>query len=542
MLSRVENLPFNLVAAPWLPVLRHSGTRNTIRPAQLTDRIDDDPIVALDWPRADFRVAGLEFLIGLLSTTLPPAEHNDWLDGWDTPPLPEALDAAFAPIAHAFDLDGPGPRFLQDREDLVSDSEPVERLLIESPGGSTNSKNTDLLVRRNRFSALGRPAAAMALYTFQSWAPAGGAGNRTGLRGGGPMVTLVAPGKAETLWHLLWANVLVGEAPAPEELPRVFPWLAPTLTSEGATVVVPEVNAHPLQCWWGMPRRIRLDFAEAGAPTPCDLTGVPDTLRVTGWRQRPRGANYAAWGGRHPLTPCYRLKPGSEVLPLHPQPGGVGYRHWLGLVTEGDGGLRSPAPVVAAWRRIDRRAYDVGPRTRLLAAGYDMDNMKARGFVESEMPLPGAAEPEAQDALARALVRSADAVAGLLRNAVRQALFSAGTTVKLDAELLASQRERLWERTEAAFFDALLRQGEEAEQEAMAKWLRLLRSTALSLFDEAAPLRPETSMATAAPRIAAARRRLLFALTGHGKDGVALFGTLGLPLPVPAAQRKGKAA
>ena len=199
----------------------------------------------------------------------------------------------------------------------------------------------------------------------------------------------------------------------------------------------------------------------------------------------------------------------------------------------------SPA-TIAAWRRTDRRAIDLGPRTRLLAAGYDMDNMKARGFVESEMPLPGASDPEAQDALAQALVRSADLVAGLLRNAVRQALFSPGATVKLDAELLASQRERLWERTEAAFFAALLRQGEEPEEGAKTAWLRLLREVALSLFDEAAPLRPETSMASAAPRIAAARRRLLFALTGFGKDGVALFGTLGLPLP--AAQKKRNAA
>lgn len=538
-------LPLNLLTTPWLPVLRRSGAKSTIRPSQLTDRIQDDPVVALDWPRADFRVAALEFLIGLLSTAYPPAEHNDWLDGWDKPPTPAALDAAFAPIAHAFNLDGPGPRFLQDHDDLASESEPVERLLIESPGGSTARNNTDLLVRRGRFAQLGRPAAAMALYTFQSWAPAGGAGNRTGLRGGGPMVTLVAPGAAETLWHLLWANVLKGQAPRSEDLPRVFPWLAPTITSDAGVVVVPEVNAHPLQCWWGMPRRIRLDFVAGTAP--CDLTGMPDTVLVTGWRQRPRGAKYAAWGRVHPLTPHYQLKSGSEVLPLHPQPGGIGYRHWLGLITTSPDGLRTPAAAVAAWRVTDRRAQDLGGRTRLLAAGYAMDNMKARAFVESEMPLPGAVDPQAQDEFAQALVRAADLVAGLLRNAVRHALFSPGATVKLDAEMLASQRERLWERTDAAFFDALFRQGEVPEEKAREGWARLLRGTALSLFDEAAPLRAEVSAAAAAPRIAAARRRLLFALTGYGKEGKTLFSDiLGLPLPASASQRKiqkgGKAA
>jgi hypothetical protein len=79
-------------------------------------------------------------------------------------------------------------------EDLQSSAEPIERLLIEAPGESTTSKNTDLLVHRDRVTSLGRAAAAMALYTFQSWAPAGGAGNRTGLRGGGPLVTMVMPG------------------------------------------------------------------------------------------------------------------------------------------------------------------------------------------------------------------------------------------------------------------------------------------------------------------------------------------------------------
>ena len=84
-------------------------------------------------------------------------------------------------------------------EDLQSGAEPIERLLIEAPGESTNSKNTDLLVQRGRVANLSRAAAAMALYTFQSWAPAGGAGNRTGLRGGGPLMTMVMPGAAPTL-------------------------------------------------------------------------------------------------------------------------------------------------------------------------------------------------------------------------------------------------------------------------------------------------------------------------------------------------------
>jgi CRISPR system Cascade subunit CasA len=532
----------NLITDPWLPVRRPHSGRCTIRPAQLTEAIGDDPVIAIDWPRADFRIATLELLIGLLATACPPRDHDAWLDLWDKPPDPSALDAAFAPIAHAFALDGDGPRFLQDFEDLVSDPEPIERLLIEAPGASATRDNTDLLVHRNRVASLGRAAAAITLFTFQSWAPEGGRGHRTGLRGGGPLTTLVLPRGEASLWHLLWANVPCGTPPPAAELPRVFPWLAPTVTSEGARVVTPQ-NAHPLQCWWGMPRRIRLDFSAEGAASPCDLTGVPDSVQVESWRQRPHGTSYATW--RHPLTPYYQPKAGGELLPVRPRPDGIGYRHWLGLVLQSPDGSRLPAQAIHNWRQDRMRDAGDGTTARLIAVGYSMKQMKARAFVESEMPLPGAPDAAAQqclDDLATRLVRAADLVAGLLRGAVRAALFSAGATVKFDAELLSSVRERLWEQTETGFFDALENAARRAATEPdpePAAWLARLRRIALALFDEAAPLSPESG--SAAPRIGRARRNLLFTLTGFGKDGAALFEVLDLPAAEPKA-RKRKAA
>jgi len=542
--GRTSQRPLNLVANRWLPVRRRSGIRDTIRPAQILDALDDDPVIAPDWPRPDFRFATLEFLIGLLAIAYPPRDHDAWLAGWHEPPSPKELDAALAPLVHAFNLDGSGPRFLQDFDELDGDPEPVERLLIEAPGESTINKNTDLLVKRGRAARLSRAAAAMALFTLQSWAPSGGAGNRVGLRGGGPLLTLALPERRNTLWHVLWANLPCGDPAPTNALPRVLPWLAPTLTSKGARKVVPEEDAHPLQAFWGMPRRIRLDFAPNTEDAPCDLTGARDAVHVIGWRQRPHGPNYAAWGLRHPLTPYYQSTAGGEWLALHPQPGGIGYRHWLGLVLDSPDGLRKPAACVSTWRSMRRRDAREPAQTRLVAAGFDMDNMKARGFVESEMPLPGAdAEQQPRiDKLAAALVQSAELAANLLRKAVRAALFSPGATVKIDAEALASVRERLWARTEAAFFaslDSTARDGtamEGAEPE-RRHWLGLLRSTALALFDEVAPLAPE--LGAAAPRIATARRSLLIAFAGAGQKGKALFALLGL---VPSAKPEPKEA
>ncbi|NVN10115.1 type I-E CRISPR-associated protein Cse1/CasA [Nguyenibacter vanlangensis] len=539
----------NLVTDPWLPVHRRSGMSATIRPAQIVEDIATDPVVAIDWPRADFRIASLEYVIGLLATACPPRDQDAWIERWEEPPSVAELDAAFAPVADAFRLDGPGPRFLQDMEDLQSDREPVERLLINAPGDSTVKKNADLFVHREQIAALGRPAAAMALFTLQSWAPSGGAGNMTGLRGGGPLVTLVLPHESANIWEIVWANTPIGSPVQEVDLPHVFPWLAPTIGSgKNGTSVRPGHNAHPLQCWWGMPRRIRLDFqaAEGGV---CDLTGRRDDVLVTGWRQRPYGASYAGWTGMpygagamiHPLTPRYRQKKDAEWLSVHPQPGGIGYRHWTGLVVNSGDGQRLPASAVLTWR--DARFPDIAGtgRTRLLAAGYDMDNMKARGFVESEMPLPGATDPacqEALDTLARDCVEAADLVAALLRTYVRDALFGKGT-VSPDAILLAGVREQFWTHTEGAFFDLVNRAARVAGQDDTGPddtglrkdWLRTIGWAAMTQFDATIVLAPDTGM-TEAQRSAQARRQLRMAVAGSGKAGSAIMVALKIPVPV----------
>ena len=77
---------FNLIDRAWLPARRVDGSVEHIRPADITSDIDGNPIMAVDWPRADFRVAAIEFLIGLIATACPPADDEEaWLEGWDKP-------------------------------------------------------------------------------------------------------------------------------------------------------------------------------------------------------------------------------------------------------------------------------------------------------------------------------------------------------------------------------------------------------------------------------------------------------------------------
>jgi CRISPR system Cascade subunit CasA len=166
--------------------------------------------------------------------------------------------------------------------------------------------------------------------------------------------------------------------------------------------------------------------------------------------------------------------------------------------------------------------------------------------VETEMPLPAVAADngDALDFLASDLVLSADQVASALRSAVRGALFSAEAPVKLDTALLTAVRERLWEATEAPFFAMLERAAGHAECDMSplrAEWLRRLRGTALMLFDESAPLSPETGLAVA-QRVSRARRFLGFTLYGYNKAGTELFGTLALPAPQANEMKKRRKA
>ena len=166
-------------------------------------------------------------------------------------------------------------------------------LLIDAPGAQTLRNNADLFVKRGGAPVLCRAAAAMALFTLCSYAPAGGAGHRTSLRGGGPMTTLVVAGHrgyGDTLWGRIWPNVesreridaRFSESRQSDDPETIFPWLAPTRTSNpkaGGGPTTPR-DIHPLQVYWGMPRRIRLRFEEAQGRC-CDLTATDDSVVVT---------------------------------------------------------------------------------------------------------------------------------------------------------------------------------------------------------------------------------------------------------------------
>ncbi|MCD6009245.1 type I-E CRISPR-associated protein Cse1/CasA [Halomonas sp. IOP_31] len=533
----------NLLADPWLPFQDKNGAVTYQPPSALAD----PDILDLELPRADFQGAAWQFLIGLLQTAMTPKNTDAWLDRYQQPPSVEELEAALAPFAAAFELDGDGPRFMQDidpLEDVKVSS--VAGLLIDSPGINTVKKNRDFFVKRGRVEAMCQDCAALALYTMQINAPEGGASIRTGLRGGGPLATLILPeDETQPLWKRLWPNVMPADAlPQPgqtwrtpsAEDPDLFFWMSRTRVSDSkGTEVYPE-QVHPLHVFWSMPRRYRLLFE--GDSGGCDLCGREAAQLVRQLRSKTHGVNYEGpW--RHPLTP-YRMNPKKpENFPYSRkgQADGLGYRHWPGLVLE-DETVSGTLPARAVTHHLkkyqmvkaaqdDGEAFDaLFQRVRLWVFGYDMKQANAQGWYSTEMPLVGV--PDRYQDLFRGWVQRFVDLAGdfawTVRNQLKRAWFKRPEDAKGDMSQIDAQ---FFEATQLAFFEALRQMGETLRDdipepvlssEVHKIWHQSLKNEALKLFDAQAISGPLEGMKMQQlERITGARRYLLAYLNGSGK-------------------------
>lgn len=486
-------MTLNLIDDPWIPALCADGVRRVIAPWQMAE----PGLLRPDWPRPDLNVACCELLVGLVFLADPPAHNGEWQRR--IAPDPARLKERLAPFAPAFNLLGEGPRFLQDLEPLVGAPNPVDMLFIDSAGANTARNNADLMVHRDRYGRLDLPLAAMALYAFQAHAPSGGAGNRTSMRGGGPLVTLVDPGEA--LWPLVWANVPCGSPGRPEDLP----WMKPTRGSDkGQQALPPEGRVFGPEAFFGMPRRLRL---------------VGDEDAVTGVIQKPWGANYALW--KHPLSPYYRLKAGEEWLPKHPRAGRFGYRNWLGVLARDAGSETSELSLSL------RDWAGRGGEASVIVAGWAMDNMKPRDFTLSVQPLLDL--PEAAEDRLVGMILAAEAAGVALRGALEPVL--AG------GEAREAEREAFFDATGDRFLDRV--QALKAGADSRAAWLGDLRAQALRQFEALAVPGLDQRESDQIARIVEARKHLAAAFAGYGKQGREIFDQLGMePPPV----KKGKAA
>lgn len=349
---------FNLINNQWIPVKQDiSGEPEYIAPWQITDPPASNPIITFSAPRPDFNGALIQFLIELAQTAYPPSDPQDWRKKFSKPPSPDELKDAFGQYAHAFNLDGDGPRFMQDLDLSEKDGEmnQIDHLLMEMPGAQTIDKNTDHFLKRDTVKQICLPCCAMALFTLQTNAPAGGKGHRTSVRGGGPLTAIVV---GRTLWETVWLNVISADEfsrygnSTKKTDPDYFPWMSHTRTSEKKGADTTSQHVNPLQMFWGMPRRIRLEYENSEREIPCDLCGTRASHYAIKYYDKSWGINYKG-GWRHTLTPYSVDEKSGDFIPKHGQSGGISYRNWLGLIQSSaeKNSKNLPAVVVDTFRQ-----------------------------------------------------------------------------------------------------------------------------------------------------------------------------------------------
>ncbi len=382
----------NLITEVWLQGVSSKGCCENISPLDITD----------DWidiaePRPDFRGAMYQFLIGLLQLSMAPEDEDEWKELYQDPPSRDDLAKAFSIYQNAFELEAEGPAFMQDllllkTTDLKLNQNSVRDLLIDAGSDSNLYFN-----KHQEDFALCESCFAQALFTLQINAPSGGRGIRTSLRGGGPITTLVVPvddnsERPSSLWQKLWLNVLPKEALNEsysdiKKIGDVLPWMVATRTSDGddGEGTTPE-SVHPLQTYWSMPRRIRIDTSTIEDHGSCSICAAKGVRTIRHYLTRHGGTNYTGnW--LHPLTP-YSLDPKGEKPPISikGRQAGKGYREWLGLVLGSDDHQPDAARVTRYFtEKRSRKERRKG--CRLWCFGYDMSNMKAMCWYDSTLPI-----------------------------------------------------------------------------------------------------------------------------------------------------------
>lgn len=474
--------PVNLISTPWLPVRFKDRTTGKLAPVNLAD----ENVIDIAAPRADLQGAAWQFLLGLLQCSIAPKDREGWEDVWEEGLEAVQLREALLHLEHAFQFGAESPSFMQDFDSLGGEKVSIASLLPEIPGAQATKFNKDHFIKRGVTEQFCPHCAALALFSLQLNAPAGGKGYRTGLRGGGPMTTLIElqeyQGNKQTpLWRKLWLNVMPqdeSDLSLPDNYDAsVFPWLAPTRTSEKTGAVVTPEQVNKLQAYWGMPRRIRIDF-NSTTVGDCDICGEHNDALLSVMTVKNYGANYVMW--RHPLTP-YRLplKEGSEPYSVKPQPGGLVWRDWLGLIAEGKTEINNefPAQVVRLFNANRPEHITVG----LWGFGYDFDNMKVRCWYEHHFPLL-LNKKTCQMPKLRQAAQNASRTLSLLRSALKEAWFSDPKGARGDFSFVDID---FWNQTQNRFLMLVGKiEGNEDPDELLSKWQKEIWLFARRYFDD----------------------------------------------------------
>ena len=452
----------NLITSSWVPVLFIDGATGFIAPCE----ISDPRIIAIKTNRPDFDGAIYQFLIGLLHLHFTPEDNEDLFELLETPLSKGNLQKKFLELKDHFNLlaEAGKPAFMQDL--TLNEGEPnsIASLLIDYPGENAIKNNTDHFIKRSTEIGFCSACTAMALFCLQINAPSGGSGHRTGLRGGGPLTTLLIP-KESSLWQKLVINLSAQKYFASEgkKIAEILPWIASIdcfNNSNGETYAT-DKGVNKLQTFWSMPRRIRLQYPQTSGC--CSICGVQNVELITSYLTKNYGINYVGeW--QHPLSPHYKKAEKSKIeisIPVKGKTGGIGIHDWLSLNfdLEGTDEKVTAARVVADYHDLAGEFCEdidnVINKPSLWCFGYDMDNMKVKSYYNQQAPIVHIGNDDSRKLFiseVKKLLKIINTIASTLRTQLKQALFVRHKDKKFDFSKIDSN---FYKKLETGFYEVI---------------------------------------------------------------------------------------
>lgn len=482
----------NLLRDEWLPVIKQDGSRATISINQITQTYQENPIVELDAPRPDFRNGLYQLLIGVFQVAAAPEDEDEWEVLFYEPYSEEAIGSKLTNYEDCFEIDSTGPAFMQDY-DLLEEQEVenLRNLFVDLPSNEHFNKRIP--------QEIDAYWGAVLLYSLQTFGPAGGRGYKTGIRGGGPVTTIVIPGdlpsRSTSLWEKIWFNIFPTESvdsftgnPKEKEKADIFPWMKPTVVSDKTGKYVYPQECNPLVMYFAMPRRIRLVFEYRSGV--CGITGKKTDTVVSGYRTYHSGNDYQGhW--RHPLN-AYRYQNDRQSPPISIKgsPGGFSYRDWMMLsFHQDDKDTISPYTVEYSQMKGNARRDIISERGSITwNAGYDLSNMKARAWYEAVMPVYPLDSHQAifvKSFVENAIAAAQDCISSL-RRGIKTAWYKReAKEVNGDFSFLDKD---FYSRTERDFYrilDTLVKNvgDDNARSECALEWKNIIKYKTLEIFD-----------------------------------------------------------
>lgn len=511
----------NLIKDSWIPVISDDMKSLTISPSELINKEGTCSVIRLDACRADFNGTLIQFLIGLAQTQIAPSDSHEWREKLFHPPDSRELKTSFSQIAPYFEMVG-DPCFMQDMSLVPGASVPIGRLLLEMPGENAEKNNTDHFLKRGTVGKICLACAAMALYTLQTSAPSGGAGHRTGLRGGGPLTTII---EGRNLWETVWLNVLEKEkflelGNSSKDVPEdKFPWLGDLKPTSKDEIRSP-ATAHPAQMFFAVPRRIRLIPVKSPGST-CDLCGKENFNTIVKSYATDRGGINYKGGWRHTLSPYYTDKKTGGLLPVHAKAGAIAYNNMSGMLFKNPGSWTIPAIIIQefVFSRYKEISDEFGKTMPLWVSGYDMDKAKARCYYDFHMPVFYVNPEKLEDYMTfiQRLIRSADFALFNIRRSIRRSIFDERNKAGGDLSYINAH---FWYDTEPDFYNTISSAlAIDSDIDKMVslreEWIKTLSLEGMMLFDRYSQ---SDMIGYANPkRIALARKDCWLSLSGNNK-------------------------